>query len=93
MTPSPPHHHHRHALTLQIPQNCSWLHDVLALFQRFPDMGAMGHNGFCFYLDKACTGGITAFELPGSGLPFQFVELADYAPMTFRRWVAGGGGL
>jgi hypothetical protein len=89
-----PFHHPQTHLTHphprpQIPLNCSWLHDVLALFQRFPDMGAMGHNGYCFYLDKACTGGITAFELPDTGVHFQFVELADYAPMTFRRWGRG----
>jgi hypothetical protein len=30
---------------LQIPQGCGWLQEIQYLFQRFPEMGACGHNG------------------------------------------------
>jgi hypothetical protein len=58
--------------------------------QYSPHLTAPSHpHSYCFYLDKACTGGVTAFELPDKKMPFQFVELADYAPMTVRRWARG----
>jgi hypothetical protein len=37
--------------------DCSWLHHLVALYKKYPQMGAMGHKGWCdsLAITKICT--------------------------------------
>ena len=78
------------------PADCRWLTDVLARFDAFPRLGAVGLNIAETWMppavhEKAGGTGGSSRRVGGAGIlfrhqgmPFQFVTVADYSPFAVR---------
>mmetsp|Transcript_27600 Transcript_27600/g.60380 ORF Transcript_27600/g.60380 Transcript_27600/m.60380 type:complete len:448 (+) Transcript_27600:355-1698(+) len=67
------------------PESCDWLHNVVKIFDRWPEAGIVGIRNYvtCFDLDHGNRG--EWFQDPQIGLTLQFVEKVDMAPLAVRR--------
>ncbi|GAX77943.1 hypothetical protein CEUSTIGMA_g5385.t1 [Chlamydomonas eustigma] len=73
--------------------DCSWLKDVVNIFDRFPQVGAVGLKTYIWAFGPNNTHDGLHFRDPMTGIPTQYVLNADYAPLAFRKsaWKHIGG--
>lgn len=72
------------------PTGCQWQSEVLALFDALPRLAALGLKSYRFNARRDgsnvnITGREAFFTEPTTGLPFQYAQMVDFAPMALLR--------
>jgi len=69
------------------PSGCGWLQHLLALFERWPLLGAVGMRVYNMNTrpDNRIKDREVYFRDPSTNISMQFVQLVDFAPLAVRR--------